>query len=199
MKKLIIGILCLFAVTSAQAQWGSGTGSKDFSFGPRAAFGVSNILTDGEAADWKFSFAVGGFANLRLAKGFYLHPELNFAMKGAKHITKVPIVGTEIVSTTSLSYIEIPVLAKLSMGSASILAGPYFGVLVASDYSISDNSTDLLKPDYETLDIGIAGGVEVTLPSNFTAEFRANYGFTEIIKDGKSKNLSLAIGIAYHL
>lgn len=197
MKKIIVSLVCLFTFATANAQWNSGTGTKDISFGPRVALGMSNLNTDGEMGDWKFSYSVGAFMNFRLYKGIYFHPELNFVSKGSQK--EVDYMLKKITYKTNISYIEIPVLAKFSMGSASLLAGPYFAFKISDDFKGEGSILPVIKPDFESTDIGLSGGVEVTLPSNLTADFRINYGLTEIYKDSKSHNINLLVGIAYHL
>lgn len=125
--------------------------------------------------------AVGGSAEIQMARLVYLQPELNFIQKGATSGD-----DNDFTTTLKLNYLEIPVLAKIKLDAGMVhpfvLAGPGFSYLVGStasvDYkgahsSASTNSKEINKFDV-TATIGL--GADIDLGDSISAVFEGRYG-----------------------
>src|SRR5688572_25872910 len=118
MKKILLGFAmlaagCLFAQPEANAQ--------AVSIGPRLGINFSTLAyTDGDERyithinEYKTSLNgihSGLAAKFAVSDVFSVQPELLFSQKGIK------IKNDDYETSTTMNYIEVPVLAKLSFGS----------------------------------------------------------------------------------
>ena len=99
-------------------------------------------------------------------------------------------------SSTSLKYLEIPILMRVNIGSRSRngisvygLVGPVFDVNLKAEA----NGVDV-KKGYESLDIGILGGAGIEI-TRFLVEGRYNHGLRNVLK---STNVASATDIKTH-
>jgi len=104
--------------------------------------------------------------------------------------------GSGLTGSRSLQYLEIPILARINIGSRSRngisvygLVGPVFDVNLKA--SIGD--TDV-KSNYDSLDVGILGGVGIEI-TRFLVEARYNHGLRNVLN---SDNLANALDIKTH-
>jgi hypothetical protein len=105
-----------------------------------------------------------------------------------------------------LHYLEIPILARVNVGSQSLngisvygLVGPVFDILLKG----AQNGVNV-KKNYESLDVGvlIGAGVEIT---RFLVEGRYNIGVKNVLKstgasstDVKSRSFALLFGVRFN-
>jgi outer membrane protein with beta-barrel domain len=99
-------------------------------------------------------------------------------------------------SSTSLKYLEIPILLRVNIGSRSRngisiygLVGPVFDVNLKAEANGID-----VKKGYESLDIGLLGGVGIEI-TRFLVEGRYNHGLRNVLK---STNAASATDIKTH-
>jgi len=95
--------------------------------------------------------------------------------------------GSGLTGSTSLQYLEIPILARINIGSRSRsgvsvygLVGPVFDVNLKASIGGLD-----VKNKYESLDLGILGGVGIEI-TRFLVEGRFNHGFRNVLKSGNA-------------
>jgi hypothetical protein len=95
--------------------------------------------------------------------------------------------GSGLTGSTSLQYLEIPILARINIGSRSRngisiygLVGPVFDVNLKA--SIGDRD---VKSNYESLDFGLLGGVGIEI-TRFLVEGRFNQGLRNVLKSDNS-------------
>ena len=98
--------------------------------------------------------------------------------------------------STSLKYLEIPILMRVNIGSRSRngisiygLVGPVFDVNLKAEA----NGVDV-KKGYESLDVGILGGAGIEI-TRFLVEGRYNHGLRNVLK---STNVASASDIKTH-
>ncbi len=197
MKKIqntiILVAICLFAFANANAQWESEPTEKPLSFGPKIALGGSTAYHEISQYDWTFTYSVGVFMNYKLSKGVFIHPELNFQSRGYQTTL------LSMVNKYSISYIDIPILARVKFASFHVLAGPYFDYKISDEFSIDGNNiADIIIRKHNSFDIGIAAGAEIALPSNMSADVRVNFGITELKENTSLHNISATVGLSYH-
>lgn len=177
---------------------------------------LSNLYVDEVGDDnAKLGFQGGLYFKNQITEFFALQPEIIYSLKGSEiEYDNFSIPG--IISGGSgsyrfnLGYVEIPVLAVVSIGSFSVHAGPYIALLTNANIKNVDDDGDideideLDRDDFNTLDYGIAGGIGFDFLSG-TIGLRYTYGLNEIGKDGvagevteDSKNSVLSLYAGFH-
>lgn len=156
----------------------------------------------------KMGMGAGAFVCLDLI-ALKIQPEVLFSQKGAKY------EASGVSYTQSLSYVEFPVLLKLSFGKIivpSVYAGPALGMLMSAKQtgevagiSISGD----IKDDLQSSDLGLVFGAEVKLPVKLSVEARYNMGLKTIAKEytnalGQTvkpdvKNSTVSVMLGYYL
>jgi hypothetical protein len=92
-----------------------------------------------------------------------------------------------LTGSTSLQYLEIPILARINIGSRSRngvsiygLVGPVFDINLKASIGSQD-----VKSNYESLDLGLLGGVGIEI-TRFLVEGRFNQGLRNVLKSGNA-------------
>lgn len=124
---------------------------------------------------------VGGLSVLLPFGSFAFQPEALLVNKGAKASTGGPD-GLE------LSYVELPLLFRLSLGGAAVrphaYAGPYFGLEVSCKVQgTSGDCDDLPGVSTKSVDLGgiVGGGVDVDVgPLVLTGGARYGFGVSKV-------------------
>jgi len=120
---------------------------------------------------------------------------------------KQELVTTATTGSTSLQYLEIPILVRINIGSRSRngvsvygLVGPVFDINLKADV----NGVDV-KSAYESLDFGILGGAGVEI-TRFLVEGRYNHGLRNVLKSTnaasfleiKTSSFALLFGVRFN-
>lgn len=202
MKKIItlFTIVTLSSGAAAQAQQSVQVGAKA---------GLSMAVLDGtlnQGASYKPGLHLGAFLRWRPSTRFALQPELVYSMQGAKN--SIPDGSRDLISKTRLSYLNLPILAKVYIGKVvNVQFGPQVGMLLSGrlkgdlGYDMaSDGTLYLVTDDIDVKkrykgDFGLCGGVGVDLPNGLILAARLNYGLTDITKDKDEKRLRDYYGI----
>ena len=172
---------------------------------------------DDDNADRLQSIGGGGFVRFGMM-GLALQAEVLAVTKGTKETEE----GFGELKT-KLDYIEVPLLARFSMGSSMpfspyIMVGPSFGFnygctldfesddedVIASDEVDCDDEDSGLGVDIKSLDIGATGvlGFEFKAgPGAILVEGRYTHGFTDILdtdaEDSGAKNRMFGVMAGY--
>jgi len=139
-------------------------------------------------------FHLGGYSEIKVNDFFSVQPELLFSMKGGGSEAKSSVLGNsyEDKSTITLSYLDIPVLARFNFGKGfNLVVGPYLGFLVAAKYkseSISTvgGTTNTVKNEgsdkdgFNTVEGGINLGVGYQMENGLNFAVRWVRGFGSI-------------------
>lgn len=162
---------------------GGGGGGGDQGFGIGVKGGYLTTTFDSAATTdvfnsnngWMFGVWFGGNRNGLVG----VQGEIMYAKKGSKE----DFLNRTL--TYDNYYLEIPILARINIGSQSRnsisvygLAGPVFDVLLKAEQDGID-----IKDNYESLDIGVlfGGGIEI---SRLLLELRYNRGLKNVLKGG---------------
>ena len=132
----------------------------------------------------------GAFLRWKPAAHFALQPELMYSAQGTKYI--LPARPADLTGKTNLTYLNLPVLAKIYLGKVfNVQLGPQVGLLLAgrekgeSGYITPDGNLAVrmvdadVKQDYKS-DVAVCGGLGLDLPNGLVASLRLNYGFSNI-------------------
>lgn len=216
MKKVVFSLFALAVMgLSANAQ-------QVVKFGPKAGVNFANLNGSEADTDMKVGFHVGAFAEIFFTDKFALQPEVVFSQQGAKASGEIPYTstfnGTEInvllegEQSTSLSYINIPVMAKYYViDGLAVEAGPYVGFLMKSemeiegDFSVqgqtrSFNETIDTKDAMNSVDFGVGLGASYSLDNGFFAGARYNLGLSDTLEENEGdavKNGVIQISVGY--
>lgn len=203
MKKfslLLVVIFALFMVMPAGAQ---------NRIGIAGGLNLANVSVDPEIEGLDYSnrtgFGFGGVLDLSLSENVALHFEPLYLQKGSK----LEAGGEE--AKVKLSYIEVPALFKLALGTSTtrpyLMAGPTIGFLLSA--KVSNGEEVDIKDDTKSIDIGLGFGAGVSFPAGNNSVFvegRYALGLTNINDDPddpdtevKNKGIQVIAGITFPL
>jgi len=191
MKKLLV-IACVFVASFSYAQ--------DLKFGVKAGLNLSNIVGDDvEDADMKAGLYFGGFLNTPLNDNLSFQPELLYSRQG----WKVDGDGADLSIKTS--YINIPLLLKMSLGAADkvhIYAGPQLGFLVKAEAEAEEGDvtgTVDIKDELKNFDFSLNFGLSFDVSDNMSLDVRYNRGLSKLddVDDSKAYNSGFQLGASY--
>lgn len=172
------------------------------------------------------SYIIGGFAEIEINKNFSFQPELQFVQRGftIDQGTSFGVFGVDVPvggkATTSINYIETPLLAKAKIGNGITnfygVAGPSIGyatgaklqpkVTLLIDFNLPEVNIDLTNDIYNRTELsGILGaGVEQYISTGkLFADVRYQKSFTNIINDPvidisvKNSGFQFAVGYSH--
>ncbi|RZL46716.1 MAG: PorT family protein [Pedobacter sp.] len=213
MKKVLLSILLAAGlITVGYAQ------NNPVKFGVKAGVAIPHLTLSAMGAsinfDSKFSYYLGGTADISVSKFFSVQPGLTFINKGSKingsgfDFEDVSEEGTN--GSFNFSYIEIPVnlIAKFDAGNAGkvfIGAGPYYAFAIDAngkidgekeDITIGSNDDDLKRGDFG---VNFLGGYQFNKGLNIHAGY--GLGLSSIIADQefdvKLKNRVFTFGLGF--
>lgn len=203
MKK---GLLTAFAVLTFGL-----TQAQDVKFGTKVGLNISNLTGDIEDANSKIGFHIGGFAEIKVSDMFSLQPEILYSTQGTKSEQNYSDIsgGFKLDLTQNLSYLNIPVMAKLYVVEKFYIeAGPQVGFLLNAEQKakatgsyfgqpFNQSQTVDNKDDLNSTDFAVNFGLGINLTKNFGAGLRYSLGLSDIDKaDSRSEIQNSNIGIS---
>ena len=178
MKKVILTVAAVFALTFANAQDKKG-GSSDIKFGVKAGYANTNFSGDADT-DAASNFYIGGLVDFTVSEKFHVQPELLYSMEGADN------------DGAALNFIRIPVMAKYYVADGfNIQAGPQFGLVAGGDD---------IKDSLKSFDYGLGFGAGYELESGLFFDARYNLGLADLNDfggDAKIHTTSFNVGLGY--
>ena len=141
MKKIIF--IALFFISTASF-------SQGFQLGLKGGVNVSNYTGGNISSDALLGFHVGGIFNFMLGKAFSIQPEVLFSSQGAKYTS----AGNK--NNLKVSYINVPVMAKLNFGNVYLEAGPQVGFKAGEN---ANNGNQTINNFAKNLDLSIGAGI----------------------------------------
>jgi hypothetical protein len=161
-KGLAIVLVMAVTVLLSSAAFGQLT-----AYGPKLGLNLAKLSGDDvEKSKIKTGVAIGGFATFGFGEIFALQPELYYSMKGDKEdgfVGEIPATRT-----IKLSYLEVPVLAKVNLPTQSkvkpaLFAGPSLGIKLGSKVKIEagGQSQEATLEDIKSIDLGLVVGIGI--------------------------------------
>jgi len=209
MKRIIITIFAIVVVFTLSS---ASVSAQGLTAGLKAGMNIANIHGDNVEDVWdsKIGICAGGFIACSLSDLFAIQPELLFTMKGAK--AEEEVLGETMKVTMKLNYLEIPVLAKLSIPipgtvKPSLFVGPSLAIKLSGkgkvEYAGESEERDI--EDLKSTDFGLVfgGGVDFALgQGKLTVDARYTLGLTTTREpeDGEEvdvKNGVISIMVGY--
>jgi opacity protein-like surface antigen len=177
-------------------------GAVDRTVGFKGGLNVAKLVGDDtEGAEWRYAGVFGGFLCFRVNDILSIQPEALISMKGAKtHEVFDFGAGPERVEgTLKLTYLEFPVLAKVSFPTQIemkpyIYAGLAFGIKVGSrvKLEVRDISEEADLDNIKGADLGIVVGAGFDYqvgPGSALFDLRYEAGFVSV--DDSSNELDM--------
>jgi len=177
MKKFVLCVIVLLITASAFA------GSGFAGFGPRFGLNIANVRGDSipDECKSKMAFNFGVFATYNINEFIGIQPEIMFTMKGSN--AKYEYAAESYCTyKLNLNYIEIPILAKLTIPLGAVrpyvLAGPEFAVDVGATYS--SDFEGVWAPESESGDVEDASAMDFGLMFGCGVAFEVGPGFLSL-------------------
>jgi opacity protein-like surface antigen len=204
MKKILLSaaLAGISYFTHAQA------GIDHIAYGVKGGLNLANVKgKDVEGTSTLLGFHGGVQANLPLAAGFSLQPELFYSSEGAKMKVQMPGDGDEIIEATAkthLNYLNLPVLLQYQHASGAFaVTGPQIGYLLSAKVKMNGASEDV-KESFNKINFGWTLGVGYVIPAtSIGIDVRYNFGLAKLAKGvdgeaaGKAYSRTLQAGVFY--
>ncbi len=191
---LLLLVAALLAPMSADAQGISGGIKGGVLFSSIPQFGDTlDEAGVGIDVSQRVGFTGGAFLTLSLLPGFAIQPEVLYVQKG----TDLTVRGTDFSGSFNLDYIDVPVLARLSVGAGGarvyFVGGPSFNFNLKAETEFNSETEDV-KDDAEKYEISVVLGLGVEL-GKFLVEGRWMEGLKNVSTDSdvENKNRTFAI------
>jgi hypothetical protein len=191
MKKVILSLGLLVGVAGvANAQ----TGLK---LGLKGGFNGSTFSGD-NSYEYKAGFAAGGLLNYGFTDNFAVQAELLYSQKGASQESYPYLSGSTLKTDgtfkTTLGYIDVPILAKYTIGDDGkgffLELGPQGSFAINQRSFTEDGGGKQVGSSYTSTDnlnkavIGYVGGIGYQLTSGLGLGVRYTGDISQVYKDG---------------
>jgi long-subunit fatty acid transport protein len=191
---LLFVITLLFVSITVNAQ------QEYFEYGFKGGLNLSNITGDGEEVsgyDTRTSMNIGMYGLYKILPKLGLQAELLYSEQGFSERFDSEIINIdEIKSLTRMQYINVPVIVSYNLiEQLWIEGGVQVGYLVNaeeereerfindSNQLISETETIDQTSTYESLELGLLGGLRYKLSQNFMIQARYQKSINDIDKD----------------
>src|SRR5690606_16637883 len=179
MKKLIVGVLMLFIGTAASSQ--------ELDLGVKAGVNFANI-SDVDNLLSKTGFQAGLFAGIKFTEKAGVQAVVLYSQQGAEVD----------FGKFDVSYINIPIVLKYYLVQGlNVQAGPQFGFVLDDDIYNDSFGVHSVEGNAEKSDVSAVVGAGYDFPFGIRLDARYNFGFTDVLKDGKSKNNVFSVALGY--
>jgi len=158
-------------------------------FGVKGGLNVSTLMGNIENKTSKVGFQLGGFAEFKLAKGFFIQPEILYSTQGGKYeISGIDYLNKQELNT---SYLIVPIMLKYYVvDKVSIEAGPQIGFLLEANGNYETrNGSEIFysgngrtKDVYMTENIGLNIGAGYDFTNKLTVGIRYAFGMANEVK-----------------
>ena len=208
MKRIIITIFAIVVVFTLSC---ASVSAQGLTAGLKAGVSIANLHGDdvklaeelGIEFSSKIGLCAGGFITYALNDMFAVQPELLFTMKGSK--AEGEVEGEPAKLTMKLNYLEIPVLAKLSIPTPgdvrpSLFVGPSLAIKLTGKAKV-ESAVESEEADIEGLkstDFGLVfgGGIDFALgQGKLTVDARYTLGLTTTREPEEGDEIDIKNGV----
>lgn len=200
MRKLLTAVALAFATLTINAQ-------DNHNFTIKAGVGLASVV--GSDADTKMKIAAkaGVAYDLKLYKGLYLIPEIDFALKGFNTST---VNYSTFDKAVHMAYLQAPIMAAYKFNLKEdrkivVKAGPYFACgLFGSKITInnfwSSEEVSVFDSDYglRRFDVGICTGAAFE-QGHFAIGLEYSRGLRRLAPDFRQYNQAFGIVLGYRI
>lgn len=187
--------------------------------GIKTNLNVTSFLGDDVKDDnYKLGWSAGVYYHIPLNQTVAIQPEVNFARVGAKYkndLVNSNNITTTYSNTTTLDYIQVPVLLKIYPGGTrfNFEIGPQVGFNVYASnkakfdtningQSITSETKTDISDSVEKVDFGAVAGVGYNITDNINVGVRYYLGLKDTFKgdsnfDAKNHGFNLGVGYSF--
>ena len=170
-KTLVMAGGLLFASNFATGQ--------DLTFGAKGGLNYSMVTGDGAEGNG-LGFHVGGIASYDFSDKMGLRGELLFSTRALSSTEEIEIIDSKIKTSSTPSFVAIPVLFNYSFDKISLMAGPQFSILASYKAEVETTiaSLDPVTAEVEGTDglrsfsVDFALGAEYSVSDNVGVSLR---------------------------
>ena len=173
-------------------------------FGLRAGGNLLRLASDSLPSSSRVGYQVGIFYQIPLTAQWSLVPEVQFSRERlqATSLEETPKANYQL----RFSYLNLPVVARLTLGQVYIEAGPQLSWLVGGrgEGTIAYSNTFIrqigqaVTDRYRRFDVGPCLGIGVKLPAGLGLSVRAYQGLGSILRQNSFPSFDTAIPYAGH-
>ncbi len=181
MKKLIVAVITLFIGTTVFSQ--------EIDLGVKAGVNFSSISGASDYSN-RTGFQAGVFGGIKFTDKVGIQADILYSQQGAE------FDGGKF----DLNYVNVPIVLKYYLVQGlNLQAGPQFGFILDDDIYEKQYGGPSIKGNAEKSDVSAVVGAGYDFPFGIRLDARYNFGFTDVIKENKSKNnvVSLAVGYSF--
>ena len=204
MKKVFLPILLAAVLSSALPE---ACRAQLFSLGLKGGACISSVVgADAGSPQTNLGLAGGAYATVGILPWFTIQPEVLYVQKGWRESAEV--LGATVESDFRINYLEVPVLARFSLGAVVkpyLAIGPYLATRLGTSAKFSAGGVSVegsLDELFKKSDAGMIIGAGVQTPVKLSFEARYSYGLGTIDDSGENldiKNSALSLLIGYAL
>jgi hypothetical protein len=215
MKKLSV-FVCVLGMILAAASIDANAQGK-IALGLKAGINLANVSLDpapDATKSARMGFLFGGIFEYTLNNMIALQAQPAYCQRGG--VLEGTVFGESVKSTTKLDYLEIPLLVKLTFGSAEmkpyVFAGPNIAILLSAktkaEVGANTQEEDIDKANLNSTDMGldIGAGIGYWLKADMGIFLDARYslGLTDIDKQSsdytvKSGDIKICAGLLFRM
>ncbi len=193
MKKILITILAIIAITNVNAQMRHGV---------RAGYAMSDVKAEFDGTkmdnDIRSTFYLGYFTEFKLSDKVAIQPELMFSPLGSK--LTVEVLEKKIESVTNFGTLSLPLSVKYFVTEGFALSGGLnFGFNLIRRGKSDGGDWEDFSDKIKIFNFGPFVSLEYNLKNGLFIDARYTLGLNEISKVDKvtSKNNFILVGLGY--
>lgn len=206
MKKIaLLILLCSTFISYGQRNQVNTDHENFFRLGAKGGVNVNKISGQSYKEGFNYNFQLGGFLQFNFSNRFGLQPEVNFVQGQSEFTNDASDIYDDIFRDGSqkkakLSYLEIPLLLNVSIGSSKrvkLQLGPSYGALLKQ-------TIDSLKTNgnvYKNVEWSALGGLWLQLPLiNIGARYKLGLSNINAIDDRqtwKNQSIQVFVGLTF--
>lgn len=168
----------------------------------------NGAITTGNRA----GFFLGGYAAVPVAQNLSIEPALYYSQKGYALNGSFSVKGAEFLSAgagaqLNTAYIDVPVLAKISLNGLQVFAGPQVSYLAGANlhtsagalgFTVVDKTMDV-KNQFNNWDVALTGGIGYRFSNGFNVTASYDHGLSKVDKGQSlaSYNRAFKIGFGF--
>lgn len=159
-----------------------------------------NFSSGAITATNRTGFFAGGYATVPVSGNFSVEPGVYYSQKGYALQGSFNVKGAEFLSAgakaqLNTTYIDLPVLAKVSVNGLQVFAGPQASYLAGAKLHTTAgalgfnfvNSTTDAKNQFNQWDFALTGGVGYEFANGFNVNAAYDYGLSKV-DNGQNMN-----------
>lgn len=171
-----------------------------------------NFSNGAVATSNRTGFFIGGYAAVPVAQNLSIEPALYYSQKGYALQGSFSVKGADFLSAgaraeLNTTYIDMPVLAKVSVNGLQVFAGPQVSYLTGANlhatasalgFTVVDNTMDV-KNRFNQWDVALTGGIGYRFTNGFNLSASYDHGLSKIDKGQSlaSYNRAFKVGFGF--